>query len=77
LDPHTAVAWAAADKLKLEMPVIISTADPIKFSQEIKNGTGMSFPDKSKPTFDGDMTVYPSKNTYSSVKQIILSFINQ
>lgn len=44
LDPHTAVAWSAAQKTKTKdtTDVIIATASPAKFSKEIYEHTGIS-----------------------------------
>lgn len=77
LDPHTAVAWNAADKLKLKSPVIIQTADSVKFADEIHRATGIRLPDKKSVSFPAKQTVYPSDNTYNSVKQIIEGFLKE
>ncbi len=44
LDPHTAVAWSAAQKSKIKgaTDVIIATASPAKFAKEIYELTGIS-----------------------------------
>lgn len=44
LDPHTAVAWAAAEQSKLPNKVLVATASPSKFSTEIKKTTGFEVP---------------------------------
>lgn len=43
LDPHTAVAWRAAEKVPAngQANVIVSTASPLKFAEEIKKLTGI------------------------------------
>ncbi len=43
LDPHTAVAWRASEEFPAEneVDVIISTASPLKFSEEIEHLTGI------------------------------------
>ncbi len=42
LDPHTAVAWHAAELSKSNLPkVVVSTASPMKFANEIEAVTGI------------------------------------
>jgi threonine synthase len=44
LDPHTAVAWAASEAVPVKAgqpDIIVSTAAPAKFAQEIKHKTGI------------------------------------
>lgn len=42
LDPHTAVAWYAAESSSSDLPkVVVSTASPMKFASEIKETTGI------------------------------------
>lgn len=43
LDPHTAVAWRAAELSKSRLPkLVISTASPMKFASEIKKVAGIN-----------------------------------
>lgn len=44
LDPHTAVAWRGSEDLPAEsgVDVIVSTASPLKFSEEIEKTTGIT-----------------------------------
>jgi len=76
LDPHTAVAWRAAESAKRSdyENVIISTAAPEKFAQIIKRRTGIDVDDDvaSRP-FDKakDMSLQASTD-YAEIKQIIL-----
>ncbi len=76
-DPHTAVAWKAADKLHLEKSVVISTASPIKFAAEIEKVAGIVVPENRKTVFTGVPKVFPSENSYERVKEIIQTFINR
>ncbi|QQS43595.1 threonine synthase [Candidatus Roizmanbacteria bacterium] len=76
LDPHTAVAWKAADILKLDSPVIISTASPVKFAEEIKMSADITVPDQ-KPTYHQSQTVFSSGNSYSELKRIVEAVINR
>lgn len=50
LDPHTAVAWSAANRLSNpeKTTVIMSTASPVKFANEIKMKTGISVDDREE-----------------------------
>ncbi len=43
LDPHTAVGWAASERLAdvTMQDVIVATASPLKFSKEIEDATGL------------------------------------
>ncbi|MBP6041727.1 threonine synthase [Candidatus Saccharibacteria bacterium] len=49
LDPHTAVAWNASEQLEAEkyQDVIVATASPLKFAEEIEAATGIKV-DNSK-----------------------------
>lgn len=50
LDPHTAVAWCASEKVKSPVSypdIIVSTASPLKFANEIHEKTGIEV-DNSK-----------------------------
>ncbi|HTQ15237.1 MAG TPA: threonine synthase [Rhizomicrobium sp.] len=43
IDPHTAVAWAAADRLDTEAPVVVlSTAHPAKFPGAVEKACGVA-----------------------------------
>jgi threonine synthase len=48
LDPHTAVAWAVAEREGRSdtTPLIVATASPVKFAQEIEAVTGISVDDR-------------------------------
>ncbi len=76
LDPHTAVAWKAADILKLASPVIISTASPVKFAEEIKVATDITVPDQ-KLLYQQSQTVFSSGHTYSELKRVVEAVINR
>ncbi len=47
LDPHTAIGWTVAEQINLEgrTPVVVSTAAPIKFAEEIKQAAGIEIDD--------------------------------
>ena len=77
LDPHTAVAWNAAEKLSLKSPVIISTAAPLKFASEIKDKTNITVPTNSMINFEGTPIVHPESNSYAKMKRLVQTFINQ
>jgi threonine synthase len=50
LDPHTAVAWRGSEEFppEHEMDVIVSTASPLKFSEEIERLTGIHVDNSSE-----------------------------
>ena len=77
LDPHTAVAWTAADTLRLESPVIISTAAPIKFAAEIQNETNIIVPDRKRPRDTHFQRVFSSNNSYAEIKHTMETVISQ
>ncbi len=78
LDPHTAVAWAAWERMQLSKkytPVIHATASPTKFADVIKKNTGIEVDDASVIT---DLQKKKPKkisvgNSYNEVKRVILS----
>ena len=47
LDPHTAIGWTVAEQIDLggRTPVVVSTAAPIKFAEEIKQAAGIDIDD--------------------------------
>lgn len=49
MDPHTAVAWAAADKAQIQSKlVVLSTASAYKFSPAVCDALGISYEDEEK-----------------------------
>lgn len=45
LDPHTAVGWLIAERHGQDGTIVVSTASPIKFAEEITRTTGLSVAD--------------------------------
>lgn len=75
LDPHTAVAWKAAKWLssKDKVPIIISTASPVKFAAEIEKTTGIKV-DNAKEIEKLQVrpkTKYEIANNYEEFKKMI------
>lgn len=75
LDPHTAVAWAATEKLGIKNPVIVATASPIKFADEIEKATGIKLPSK-KISFKKEKRLFKMENNYEEIMDFIDS-LNQ
>ncbi len=80
LDPHTAVAWSAAEKQRSNnnlMQVIISTAAPVKFAAEIAKAAGISInPSKVLSKLSSKPKKFKLKNDYHQFKNIIEQFAN-
>lgn len=76
LDPHTAVAWVAAENEKNDFTKIItSTASPIKFAGSIKEHAGIEV-DDSQAIADlakNSMRKIEIKNDYAELKSTLLS----
>ncbi|PIS13566.1 MAG: threonine synthase [Candidatus Tagabacteria bacterium CG09_land_8_20_14_0_10_41_14] len=76
LDPHTAVAWVAAEDGKNDFTKIItSTASPIKFADSIKEYAGIEVDDSQAIV---DLAKNPKrkieiKNDYAELKSMLLS----
>jgi len=73
LDPHTAVAWSASEKVPFDgVDVVISTAHPAKFASEIKKNTGIEMESLNIQS-QYSSRKFKSKPDFESVKKIILS----
>lgn len=77
LDPHTAVGWTVAERhANPEMqPILIATADPVKFAREIEDTTGIVVDDtaaiaalRTRP-----QRRTPLPNNYDALKQLLLA----
>ena len=76
LDPHTAVAWAASTRLRdsAKKDVIIATASPLKFAEEIERFTGIKV-DNSKQLeqlSESDVRLTGLKANYSDFKKFLM-----
>src|SRR5580765_4784227 len=77
LDPHTAVAWAASERVASPRGVkdiIVSTASPVKFSREILRATGISVSnsDEMEALQALPEHVAPLPNSYDAFKAALL-----
>jgi threonine synthase len=76
LDPHTAVAWAAAENEKNDFTkVITSTASPVKFADSIRKHAGIEVDDSQAIA---ELAKNPKrkieiKNDYAELKSTLLS----
>ncbi len=55
IDPHTAVAWAVAERIETDAPVVVlSTAHPAKFPDAVKRACGVEpeMPERLRALFD-------------------------
>jgi threonine synthase len=55
IDPHTAVAWAVAERIETDAPVVVlSTAHPAKFPDAVKKACGVEpeMPERLRALFD-------------------------
>lgn len=81
LDPHTAVAWAAADELEEDPKsvVIVATAAPLKYAEVIKKHTGIEIENKEILSELHKRTAkYISiDNDYEDFKKILLQEFNK
>jgi threonine synthase len=76
LDPHTAVAWAAAALRTSKLPkVVVSTASPLKFADEIESTTGIALDNKHvlKDLRKLDARFTSMSNDYSAFRDYIRS----
>ena len=75
LDPHTAVAWRAAELLadKSKKTIIVSTASPVKFASELQQATGIMIDDSQeiKKLRQKPKRKYELKNDYHKFKQLL------
>jgi threonine synthase len=76
LDPHTAVGWTASEKFgnSDSTQLLISTASPTKFAEEIRQNTGIDVNDQEEIK---KLKINPSKkieisNNYHEFKSILL-----
>lgn len=69
LDPHSAVAWSASEKLATTKytDVIVATASPKKFGQEIFDATGIKVDGYEDCPNNYKQKIIDSKNTYQAV----------
>ncbi len=76
LDPHTAVAWAAAERTRTKnaLRIIVSTASPIKFAHEIYQATSITIDDSQEiiRLQQRPQRVVCVENTYEAVKNAII-----
>jgi threonine synthase len=76
LDPHTAVAWAAADAIDNidRSIVIIATASPLKFAEEIEKNLRITLDNSSilRELKKNKINKITIKNSYSQFKQLLL-----
>ncbi|MDO8609776.1 MAG: threonine synthase [bacterium] len=76
LDPHTAVAWAGAEKIgdKNKTKVLVSTASPIKFATEIRNKTGIKIDDSKemKALEQLSKRKQSMENNYENFKKLLI-----
>ncbi len=75
LDPHTAVAWAAAEQ-NIDVnhtSVVVATASPLKFSSEIYQATGISVDDSvcKGDSFGKKKKKYPVGSSYKEFKTFL------
>lgn len=77
LDPHTAVAWAAAERTASSAAntIIVSTASPIKFAEEIYKATGI----RQKPAQFAGIGKYMERTyqctaEYNDFKRMIMRY---
>ena len=76
LDPHTAVAWVAAENQKNDFTKIITgTASPVKFSDSIKKHTGIDVDDSQAiaELAKNSKRKIEIKNDYTELKSTLLS----
>lgn len=75
LDPHTAVAWATAERLVStdKVPVILATASPVKFVQEIKKATGIEISNEEElaKLKSHQKRGVEMKNDYAELKKLL------
>jgi len=75
LDPHTAIAWRAAELLadKSKKTIIVSTASPVKFASELQQATGIMIDDSQeiKKLRQKPKRKYELKNDYHKFKQLL------
>lgn len=78
LDPHTAVAWSAYERLESEasQSVVISTASPDKFESEILRATGIRFTVK-KNKYNNTERVFTTSCNYPEVSRYILGLLEE
>lgn len=77
LDPHSAVAWAAAEKVtKAKGPtLLLSTASPLKFADEIFKSTGIKFDSdwRKLPFMKRRKRKISIANSYRALKKTVLT----
>jgi len=77
LDPHSAVAWAAAGKrVKAKGPtLLLSTASPLKFADEIFKSTGIKFDSywRKLPFMRRRKKKISVENSYPAFKNAVLT----
>ena len=79
IDPHTAVAISAVDKVSLEgETIVLGTADPSKFSDTVMKETGKmpELPEKLKIILNRKEKFKKLPKDLKKVKEYILSKVN-
>lgn len=78
LDPHTAVAWAASEKITSDYDdLIVATASPLKFADEIEQATGIKVDNSTELDKLSKLpqTVIPLSADYQAVKKFIQGIV--